>query len=38
LTARDVLRRCDKLRDQGRRGRYLIHDAPRPFGRLRRRP
>jgi hypothetical protein len=34
LIGRDVLRRWDEFRYQGRRGRYLIHDTPGPLGWL----
>jgi hypothetical protein len=36
LLGRDLLRRWDEFRYQGRRGRYLIHDMPGPLGWLRR--
>jgi hypothetical protein len=35
LIGRDVLRRWDEFRYQGRRGRYLIHDTPGLYGWLR---
>lgn len=36
LLGRDLLRRWDEFRYQGRRGRYLIHDTPGFLGWLRR--
>jgi hypothetical protein len=36
LIGRDVLRSWDEFRYQGRRGRYIIHDAPGLLGWLRR--
>jgi hypothetical protein len=36
LFGRDLLRRWDEFRYQGRRGRYLIHDRPGLLGGLRR--